>query len=220
MNALIDSFPMVRSRERLPREQEVRSCADKSCRPTYSSLRIDTAVPSYIPVVSSVNSSLSCQPPSPPRLAPKRRRRRSDVSANDMSDPVIGHLTTSGKFKCPDLDCSNVSFGRQADLRRHYDHVHADRRFEFFCTFDGCARSKKPTSKAKGRSFGTREDKMREHMRTVHEKAGKKRNDVLGTTIERGEAEGEEFYSDEEYALEDRPSKKIGRFKVHENPEV
>jgi hypothetical protein len=65
----------------------------------------------------------------------------------------------------------------QADFRRHYEHTHAAKKAEYFCTIDGCPRSIRPSGngRSKGRSFGSREDKMREHVRTVHEKVGKKR---------------------------------------------
>jgi hypothetical protein len=52
------------------------------------------------------------------------------------------------------------------------------RKIEIFCTIDGCARSKKPAGRSKGRGFGAREDKMKEHVRTVHEKVGKKRDEM------------------------------------------
>jgi hypothetical protein len=45
--------------------------------------------------------------------------------------------------------------------------------------------------KSKGRSFGTREDKMREHVRTVHMKSGKRKRDGSDVTIE--EVEQEEY---------------------------
>jgi hypothetical protein len=86
-------------------------------------------------------------------------------------------MTVSGKFKCfVDAACSDLSFGRQADFRRHYEHhhVHHHRKVIYFCPIDTCLRSQKGGGGKKGKSFGTREDKMREHVRTVHEKRGKK----------------------------------------------
>jgi len=123
---------------------------------------------------------------SPHTLLPRRRRlRQPSDSSNDISDPVIGQVTSLGKFKCLDTGCLDLKFGRQADFRRHWENVHAPRKIEFFCPVDGCHRSKRPNTgkKSKGRSFGAREDKMREHVKTVHEKRGKRK---------RGGEEGDE----------------------------
>ena len=49
-------------------------------------------------------------------------------------------------------------------------------------------RSRKAAGGKKGRSFKGRKDKMREHLRTVHGKAGKKRG--------RGDSDGEESFAD------------------------
>jgi hypothetical protein len=46
-----------------------------------------------------------------------------------------------------------------------------------FCSIEGCARSRRPEGGKKGRGFGAREDKMREHVRTVH---GRKHNKTMG----------------------------------------
>ncbi|KAF2030086.1 hypothetical protein EK21DRAFT_66336, partial [Setomelanomma holmii] len=116
--------------------------------------------------------------PSPPRTVSKRRGRRSSVSNDDLSEPVIGQVTLSGRFRCLDQDCSDVSFARQADFRRHWDNAHATSKLEYFCLHEGCLRSKKPTGKSKGKSFGAREDKMHEHMRTVHGKKNKRKKIV------------------------------------------
>jgi hypothetical protein len=161
-----------------------------------------------MPAVSPLQRSMSDQPLPLLHPAPKRRRR-SDFSPEHQYDPVIGHVTSSGKFKCPGPECSNLSFGRQADFRRHYDYVHADKKLEFFCTSDGCVRSKRPIGKAKGRSFGTREDKMREHMRTVHDNTGKrKKKGIQYAIIEQEQVEMEDSYSEGEYKSERRQSKK------------
>jgi hypothetical protein len=125
------------------------------------------------PTPSSISRSDHHCPQQAPSLllpAPKKRRRPSTLSTSSShSDPVVGHVTRGGKFKCLDAKCQDISFGRQADFRRHYDHTHVTKKVEYYCPVVGCQRSRKPAGKSKGRSFGTREDKMREHVRTVHE---------------------------------------------------
>lgn len=126
---------------------------------------------------------------------PKKRRRSSNLSTDDQADPVIGHVTLSGKFKCLSTNCDDVSFGRQADFRRHYEHNHVAQRVEYYCIVDGCQRSRKPFGKSKGRGFGAREDKMKEHVRTVHGQ-GKKNNKIsthdISGKVDQFDAEDEE----------------------------
>jgi hypothetical protein len=145
--------------------------------------------PSSILALPSRHRSLSYPPPSPSHSVPKRRRRRSGHPADNESELIIGHLTVNAKFKCSFSNCYDLSYGRQADLRRHYDHQHADRRLEFFCTFDGCTRSKNPAGKSKGKSFGSREDKMKEHYRNVHDKLGKRKRFSAADNDEEGQEE-------------------------------
>ncbi|EAT89993.1 hypothetical protein SNOG_03262 [Parastagonospora nodorum SN15] len=136
--------------------------------------------------MSSITMISSLSPLLP---TPRKRRRPSTLSPTSPSDPVVGHVTAAGKFRCSDTTCADLSFGRQADFRRHYEHAHAAKKMEYFCTVDGCARSQRPAGggRSKGRSFGSREDKMREHVRTVHEKGVGKRRKV---DEEDGESEG------------------------------
>lgn len=61
---------------------------------------------------------------------------------------------------------------------------------EYFCSVDGCMRSKRPANKSKGRSFGAREDKMREHVKTVHGRAKKRRVCDLESDVKEEEEEG------------------------------
>jgi hypothetical protein len=138
----------------------------------------------YIPLPSPVKSSLCQKTFSPLLPAPKRRRRHSSLPDDEQPDPIIGFVTSSGKFKCFDPNCQDISFGRQADFRRHYDHTHVSMKVEFYCTFDGCTRSRKPAGKSKGRSFGTREDKMKEHERTVHMKSSRLKRGGLSCSVE------------------------------------
>lgn len=96
--------------------------------------------------------------------------RPAQVAPEDFTDPTIGEVTRSGKFKCLDPSCNDITFGRQADFKRHYENVHASKKIEYFCPQVGCDRSKHPTGGNKGRSFKGRKDKMDEHMRTVHQR--------------------------------------------------
>ena len=106
----------------------------------------------------------------------RRRRRRTSSLQEGPPDPVIGHVTQSGKYTCVNPGCNGITFGRQADFKRHVGNTHEPQKLEYFCPEDGCARSKRPTGgKSKGRSFNNRKDKMEEHLRTVHCKGDKKR---------------------------------------------
>ncbi|KZM18911.1 hypothetical protein ST47_g9942 [Ascochyta rabiei] len=87
---------------------------------------------------------------------------------SDSEGRITGCILASGKFKCSEKTCSDLFFGRQADWKRHHITVHASKAKEYFCSHLGCGRSKKPSDKSKGRSFGSRKDKMEEHMQVVH----------------------------------------------------
>ncbi|CAO2654362.1 Nn.00g110950.m01.CDS01 [Neocucurbitaria sp. VM-36] len=134
---------------------------------------IENVAASQMPLVSSNHDAL------PPSQQLVRRRRRSSLSPDGASDPVIGQVTRLGKFRCLDSGCDDLTFGRQADFKRHYENVHAPRKIEYFCPEEGCSRSRNPANgKSKGRSFNSRKDKMEEHVRTVHQKECKKRKQV------------------------------------------
>jgi hypothetical protein len=155
------------------------------CRPLPSTLHPKCV--DYIPLPPTFQNPSSEQSSISLSLVSKRRPRRSSLSVDEHIDPIIGYITSRGKFKCFDASCQDVSFGRQADFRRHYDHTHVSKKVEFYCTFDGCIRSRKPAGRSKGRSFGAREDKMREHVRTVHTKSGRRNGVKLGSTFEKVE---------------------------------
>lgn len=114
-------------------------------------------------------SSTSSQSP-PPESQQKRRRRQRTPPSDSEPEVITGHVLASGKFKCSDPTCDDLRFGRQADFRRHHTNVHMKKKIEYFCTVTGCDRSRKPSKKGKGRSFGNRRDKMEEHVRNIHEK--------------------------------------------------
>ncbi|KAF1838163.1 hypothetical protein BDW02DRAFT_565204 [Decorospora gaudefroyi] len=145
------------------------------CRPPASS-KNETAALSH-------DSSISLSHSSPYTPQRSECHRPTSPSPSCSADPVIGQVTLSGKFKCLDPECDNaddLTFGRQADFKRHYENVHAGRSVEYFCPKDGCPRSKRPGGgKSKGRSFKGRKDKMNEHLRTVHH-ADKKKKRKMG----------------------------------------
>ncbi|KAF2269109.1 hypothetical protein CC78DRAFT_303492 [Lojkania enalia] len=97
------------------------------------------------------------QAPSSP-LPPSRSR-------GPKREAVIGHVLYNKKFKCARDSCSDITFARQADLRRHFDHTHAPNRKLHYCYYEGCQRAQG------GRNTGfKRKDKRDEHMRSVHKK--------------------------------------------------
>ncbi|KAH7070544.1 hypothetical protein BKA63DRAFT_79540 [Paraphoma chrysanthemicola] len=87
----------------------------------------------------------------------------SDSDENMDSSTVIGTLLKSGRFKCHYTRCLRSSFGRQAELRRHYDGTHAIVKHTFWCQVPFCNRS----SGVGGRAFH-RKDKLRDHVRAMH----------------------------------------------------
>lgn len=140
-------------------------------------------------VESSVSSG-STTSQSPPPEPQQRRRRRKTPPSDVESDRITGHVLESGQFKCAKLECADLRFGRQADFRRHWTNVHALKKIEYFCTTEGCDRSKRPSKRGKGRSFGNRRDKMEEHVRTVHGEGNKRKRSF--------EPEADEVHEEEE----------------------
>ncbi|KAH7082245.1 hypothetical protein FB567DRAFT_101770 [Paraphoma chrysanthemicola] len=78
-------------------------------------------------------------------------------------DPVVGFLLQSGRFKCVDIRCARRSFGRRAELKRHYDGAHAPVRHIYWCPVPSCERS----SSIGGKCF-YRKDKLNDHIRAMH----------------------------------------------------
>jgi hypothetical protein len=110
--------------------------------------------------------------PSPRQPAPQHRRRGRTLARTDRSEETIGFvLVDKKKFKCSNSnpDCKELTFGRLADLRRHFEQNHSTGGEEYYCHYSGCSRSHAPTG-GRGRSFGSRKDKRDEHERNVHHK--------------------------------------------------
>lgn len=96
-------------------------------------------------------------------------------------DPVIGQVTLGGRFTCLSKICRDdetLTFNRHADFKRHYTNMHARKLTEYFCPEKGCHRSRHPADGKKGRSFKGRRDKMKEHVKTVHDNRARKRRRV------------------------------------------
>jgi hypothetical protein len=88
-----------------------------------------------------------------------------DTQEDTLDDPntMIGSFHHNGKFKCLEPRCARKTFNRQAELRRHYDTIHAPRKPEYWCRVASCQRSQ-----ANGGYPFPRRDKLRDHMRKIH----------------------------------------------------
>ena len=158
------------------------TCKQGLCRTSIA--RISNAISTPISPAINANPSppnnIYSPPQSPPPSSPlpslhRKRRRMTPPSRSSSSETITGHVLSSGKFKCSHPDCADEHFNRHADFRRHYSAFHEARPIQYFCSVSGCLRSREPSGRSKGRSFGPRKDKMEEHMRTVHHKGIKKK---------------------------------------------
>jgi hypothetical protein len=94
------------------------------------------------------------------------------TSVPDITTPInqtmIGYILSNGvsrqdTYKCHDLSCSQVTFKRLQDLKRHNNSRHNRHGARFWCPVDGCERS----MKSGGRAF-PRKDKMVDHLEKKH----------------------------------------------------
>lgn len=104
-----------------------------------------------------------------------RGQERKEVEENVSSSQKrkiedfdgIGHVyANERKFRCSSKECHNT-FGRLADLRRHYKATHVNEGTQYYCSQVGCPRSYNYEG-GLGRSFGTRKAECKEHIRTIH----------------------------------------------------
>jgi hypothetical protein len=89
----------------------------------------------------------------------------SDISEsnNDTNlEVIIGSVMSNGRFKCAEHGCYRRSFGRQAELRRHYYGAHT-KKLAYWCEVAWCDRSQ-----AIGTRPFPRKDKLRAHVRSMH----------------------------------------------------
>jgi hypothetical protein len=82
---------------------------------------------------------------------------------SDDPNTAIGTALKNGTFKCNNILCANKSFKRPAELRRHYNTIHATQKPEFWCEVMFCNRS----AAAGGKPFH-RKYRLQAHMRTMH----------------------------------------------------
>jgi hypothetical protein len=108
-------------------------------------------------------------PISPSTTVPAAKKPRRTQGSHTNNEPIGYVYVDKSKFKCNEPDCKDLTFGRMADLRRHYEQTHSKNRVQYYCSVSGCQRSHASTS-GRGRSFGTRKDKRDEHERNVHKK--------------------------------------------------
>ncbi|KAJ4361912.1 hypothetical protein N0V83_010853 [Neocucurbitaria cava] len=85
------------------------------------------------------------------------------LAPENDTDILIGSVFRDGKLKCCFPDCFDKSFGRQAELRRHYDTSHAVYKPEFWCPVTTCGRSA-----LFGRKPFPRKDKLMDHVESMH----------------------------------------------------
>ncbi|PSN59258.1 hypothetical protein BS50DRAFT_260724 [Corynespora cassiicola Philippines] len=78
----------------------------------------------------------------------------------------IGSVLQNGKFICDEKGCASLTFGRQAELKRHHTTFHAVNKPKFWCHMPACRRR----MSAGGEAFH-RKDKLMAHIRSMHPSA-------------------------------------------------
>jgi hypothetical protein len=86
----------------------------------------------------------------------------TDSDAETDLEVVIGSVMNNGRFKCAEHGCYRRSFGRQAELRRHYYGAHT-KKLAYWCEVVWCDRSQ-----AIGTRPFPRKDKLMAHVRSIH----------------------------------------------------
>jgi hypothetical protein len=92
-----------------------------------------------------------------------------DSTPNDDSDQAIGTALKNGRYKCNVETCAKTSFKRPAELKRHYNTIHAVQKPEFWCEVLFCERSLAGAAgiAAGGQPFH-RKYRLQAHMQKVH----------------------------------------------------
>lgn len=88
------------------------------------------------------------------------------VSEIEGDVTTIGSVLSNGKLLCATKGCEGLTFGRQAELRRHHTTLHAAIKPNFWCQVPACPRSEN----AGGRAFH-RKDKLAAHVKSMHSDA-------------------------------------------------
>jgi hypothetical protein len=115
-------------------------------------------------------------PSATPSLAPATSQPASaaatPASSNNSSEPslpsqTIGYIQSGDSyvFRCSNPACSNITFSRWPDLKRHIDTLHNVGDNRLWCTFPACERS---GTVGRRRYSTTRKDKLTEHTRRMH----------------------------------------------------
>jgi hypothetical protein len=98
----------------------------------------------------------------------KHQSHNTRAAIADIEEDVttIGSVLSNGKLLCAAKGCEGLTFGRQAELRRHHTTLHAAIKPNFWCQVSTCRRSEN----AGGRAFH-RKDKLAAHMKSMHSDA-------------------------------------------------
>lgn len=91
---------------------------------------------------------------------------RTPISETEEDVTTIGSVLSNGKLLCAAKGCEGLTFGRQAELRRHHTTLHAAIKPNFWCQVSECRRSEN----AGGRAFH-RKDKLAAHVKSMHSDA-------------------------------------------------
>jgi dienelactone hydrolase len=92
-----------------------------------------------------------------------------DSASDDDPNQAIGTALKNGKYKCNMVACAEKSFKRPAELRRHYNTIHAAQKPEFWCEVVSCERSLAgPAGVAAGGQPFHRKYRLQAHMQKVH----------------------------------------------------
>ena len=91
---------------------------------------------------------------------------RTPISETVEDVTTIGSVLSNGKLLCAVKGCEGLTFGRQAELRRHHTTLHATIKPNFWCHVSNCRRSKN----AGGRAFHGK-DKLAAHVKSMHSEA-------------------------------------------------
>lgn len=98
--------------------------------------------------------------------AQEQRAKRDVGSVMTRVDDIaakIGSVLSNGKLVCDAEGCKSLTFGRQAELRRHHTTLHATNKPNFWCQVPNCRRS----ANLGGRAFH-RKDKLAAHVKSMH----------------------------------------------------
>lgn len=109
--------------------------------------------------------------PFPNPLQQQQNRQRPEASSfngdpsatEDDANAIIGTVSKNGRLQCDHESCNGRSFGRIAELRRHYEGAHALEKPQFWCYEPSCRRSA-----AAGSYSFSRKDKHDAHVRSMH----------------------------------------------------